>query len=155
MGIDPGLKGGIAVMGQDGSVVHVEKMPVIKADGSSVIDFHTLGRIVKTHKPMFICVEKVHAMPKQGVSSVFTFGMGFGGILGIAAALGVPLVNVRPLAWQKVVLAGLDKDLGKARSILHCKQRYPQIEPAHKHDGIADALCIAEWGLLQGSLYRE
>lgn len=147
LAVDPGLKGGIVVMGEDGSVIHTEKMPVLKVDGKGTIDLQLVAKTVRTYQPRLICIEQVHAMPGQGVSSVFTFGMGFGGIKGVAAALDIPLATVRPLTWQKVVLGAIDKNLGKARSQVYCKQRYPHIEPAHKHDGIADAVCIAEWAI--------
>ena len=88
-------------------------------------------------------------MPGQGVASVFTFGLGFGGICGVCAGVGAPYELVKPSDWQKKVFAGLDKKLGKARSILYCKQRFPECEPTHKHDGIADAACIAEWASMR------
>lgn len=149
LGIDPGLKGGMAFIAHNGSVVHVEKMPVTKIDGSSCIDFHEITRRIKTYEPRLIVMEKVHSFPGQGVASCFTFGMGFGGLQGIAAALGVSYVLVRPQKWQKEILGGIDKSLGKARSLVYCRQRHPNIEPSHKHDGIADAICLAEWGSIE------
>lgn len=148
IGIDPGLKGGIVVM-VDGRIAKTVKMPVVKGDGGSWVDFGEVAAILKYERPDVVAIEKVHSMPGQGVASVFTFGLGFGGLIGVCAGLGVPYELVRPLAWQKIVFAGLDKKLGKGRGILHCKQKYPECEPAHKHDGIADAACIAEWASMK------
>ena len=144
IGIDPGLKGGIVVM-VDGRIAKASKMPVIKGDGGSWIDFADVASIIKYERPDLVAIEKVHSMPGQGVASVFTFGLGFGGLIGVCAGVSVAYNLVRPQEWQKKVFVGMDKSLGKGRGILYCKQRYPECEPSHKHDGIADAACIAEW----------
>lgn len=144
IGIDPGLKGGIVVM-VDGRIAKAFKMPVVKGDGGSWVDFADVASIIKYERPDLVAIEKVHSMPGQGVASVFTFGLGFGGLIGVCAGLSVPYSLVRPQEWQKKVFVGMDKSLGKGRSILYCKQRYPECEPSHKHDGVADAACIAEW----------
>jgi crossover junction endodeoxyribonuclease RuvC len=144
IGIDPGLKGGIVVM-VDGRIAKTVKMPVVKGDGGSWVDFGEVASILKYERPDLVAIEKVHSMPGQGVASVFTFGLGFGGLIGVCAGLGVPYSLVRPAEWQRKAFAGMDKKLGKGRSILYVKQKYPECEPAHKHDGIADAVCIAEW----------
>ena len=144
IGIDPGLKGGIVVM-VDGRIAKTVKMPVVKGDGGSWVDFAEVASILKYERPDLVAIEKVHSMPGQGVASVFTFGLGFGGLIGVCAGAGVAYKLTRPAEWQRTAFSGMDKKLGKARSILYCKQRFPECEPAHKHDGIADAACIAEW----------
>jgi len=144
IGIDPGLKGGIVVM-VGGRIAKAFKMPVVKGDGGSWVDFADVASIIKYERPDLVAIEKVHSMPGQGVASVFTFGLGFGGLIGVCAGLSSPYVLVRPQLWQKQVFAGLDKKLGKGRGILHVKQKYPEVESIHKHDGMADAACIAEW----------
>ena len=47
-----------------------------------------------------VVVENVHAMPKQGVSSTFKFGMGVGIIHGVAGALRLPMTLVTPNQWK-------------------------------------------------------
>jgi crossover junction endodeoxyribonuclease RuvC len=97
-------------------------------------------------------VERVHAMPSQGVSSTFTFGKGFGGVLGVFAALGVPVLLPTPQAWKKKILAGTKQD--KAAAVAWARRVYPGVPLVlarcrKPHDGMADALCIAEWGRLE------
>lgn len=147
LAIDPGLKGGIVVMSEQGEIIHTEKMPVIRRAGKGAIDFGSVAKTVKTYQPSLMVLEEVHAMPNQGSVSGFSFGTGFGGLQAIAATLEVPLVHVRPQAWQKLVFAGIDKAIGKGRSLLYCKRMFPNIEPTHKHDGIADAACMAKWAI--------
>jgi len=85
-------------------------------------------------------------MPFQGVASTFTFGRGFGGVLGAIKALGLPM----PQAWQKAILAGTPGD--KPAAIQYATSRFPSaslLATARSRtpsDGIADALCLAEWG---------
>lgn len=97
-------------------------------------------------------VEKVHSMPKQGVSSSFKFGQNYGTILGVLGAGRISTTLVTPQRWKKVVLTDVgDKD--KAAAIAFCRRMYPtcQLLASDRcrkpHDGMADALCIATYGL--------
>lgn len=144
IGIDPGKGGGIVTMA-DGEIVTTLKMPVHKSDGSSEINWHTIAGYISGNKPEMVVIEKVHAMPGQGVTSMFSFGTSFGGLLGVCAGVGVPFMLVRPAEWQKKIFSGIDKKMGKARSKIFCQQRWPHVEPLQKHDGLADAACIALW----------
>ena len=154
IGIDPGKEGGLAALGLDGRLLKACMMPLVKLpkgdelDARAVIDFlkeFDLARI------RLVAVEKVTAMPGQGVVSMFTFGKGFGELLGIVKTLELPLELVTPQAWQKLVLAG-SKDKSKAASVSFVKKRFPTLslrKPGPRatkdQDGLADACCIAEW----------
>lgn len=151
IGIDPGLKGGIVTM-KDGRIIRADKMPVVKGDGSTWVDFGVIAKMLTNEKPDFVAIEKVHSRPGQSCVSTFTFGLGFGGILGVCAGTGTPYRLVRPQEWQKKAFGGMDKKLGKARSLLYVKQRFPECTPVHTHDGLADAACIAEFGFNNWSL---
>ncbi|MAX33684.1 MAG: Holliday junction endonuclease [Halomonadaceae bacterium] len=113
------------------------------------IDGHELANSLRGRSINTVILEKVHAMPKQGVSSTFKFGMGFGLVIGVCEALGIPYRLVTPQAWKKVVLAGTAKD--KDAAVTFVRRAYPSINltPGRKrvpHDGIADAMCMAEYG---------
>ena len=143
LGIDPGLKGGIAYISNH----HVEAVPMPLMGGS--IDPRAIVQILKTQSVELVVIEKVGPRPKQGVVSVWTFGYGVGVIAGAVEAIGVPMRWVTPQAWKKVVLAGTPKD--KDAAIQFVRAAYPGIplipERARvPHDGMADALCIAEYG---------
>ena len=57
-------------------------------------------------------LEKVGAMPGQGVVSMFTFGHAAGAVAGVLAALEVPVTLVTPQRWKKAAgLIGTDKDV--------------------------------------------
>ena len=144
VGIDPGQTGGIAGIQPTGGCV-ARPMPVTGKD----IDGHAIAAELRALAPEVVILEKVHAMPKQGVSSTFKFGMGFGLVIGVCEALGIPYRLVTPQSWKKVVLAGTAKD--KDAAISFVRRAYPAVDltPGRKrvpHDGMADAVCLAEYG---------
>lgn len=147
VGIDPGLSGGIAVFFDDVPFA-IYKMPVIKSGTKKVLDTHGVIEILEKFEEFDVAVvEKVHAMPDQGVSSMFNFGMGFGILQGVLAALSIPTLFATPQTWQKDIFSGIDAKLGKKRSIVYCKNRWPDVDKWS--DGTADAACIAMYGLNQ------
>lgn len=144
IGIDPGQGGGIAIIGED-----FQTASWVMPMAGKEIDGHAVANYLRGLPPSTVFIEKVHAMPKQGVSSTFKFGMGYGLVIGVCEALGIPYRLVTPQAWKKVVLAGTTKDKDAAVSFV--RRAYPGVDltPGKKrvpHDGIADAVCIAEYG---------
>lgn len=144
IGIDPGKKGGVAYTAIDG--IQAVPMPLIGKD----IDGRILAQALNDIIPDLVVIEKVHAMPKQGVTSMFNFGKGYGQLIGICEALFLPYILVTPQAWKKKVLAGTSKD--KHAAIQYCQQRYPSVSlipPRGRvpHDGMADAVCLVEYGM--------
>lgn len=143
IGIDPGQQGGIAYITDH----HAEAVPMPLS--GKEINGHEVAEILKTKAIELVVVEKVHSMPKQGVASTFKFGMGYGMILGVLEALKLPYRMVTPQGWKGLILAGTAKD--KDAAVNFVRRAYPGIDltPGAKrvpHDGMADALCIAEWG---------
>jgi len=100
-----------------------------------------------------VCVlEKVSAMPDQGVTSMFNFGMGFGLWRGMLSALEIPYSLVHPTTWKSVLMKDMpkEKDAARQRAI----QLYPQAasELSRKKDiGRADALLLAHYGIWSDS----
>jgi crossover junction endodeoxyribonuclease RuvC len=148
IGIDPGKSGGISVI--QGEHVQLYVMP-LTADGN--ISGKRIAEIIGAFQPNYIFVEKVHAMPGQGVTSMFTFGEGYGRILGALEALGESYELIAPQTWKKVVLKDTAKD--KTAAIAFCERSYPNVsllatdKCKKAHDGKADALCIAHYGLIK------
>ena len=138
IGVDPGKNGGIAIIDSDGAIAFPfsEERLLIELDG-----------IAQEYE--CICyLEHVHAMPKQGVSSTFNFGMNFGFIQGVLKAYEIPYELVTPQKWKKEFSCTSDKNT----SIEVCKRLFPNVnlkatERCRKdHDGLAEALLIAEYG---------
>jgi crossover junction endodeoxyribonuclease RuvC len=93
------------------------------------------------------CLEHVSAMPRQGVTSTFSFGENFGWCQGILDAYGVSYELVRPLKWKREVSVTADKN----SSIAVCKRLFPDVSLKRTDrctkddDGCAEALLMAEY----------
>jgi crossover junction endodeoxyribonuclease RuvC len=156
IGIDPGLGGGLAAL-VDGLPVLLP-MPVAggEIDGNAVRAWLEARWREEPGTNLSVFLEKVHSMPKQGVASTFTFAAGWGLIRGILCGLGIPYQLVTPQAWQKELLAGLDRTDTKAAAYLFASRLWPGVdwrasERSRKpHTGLVDAACIAEYGRRQG-----
>lgn len=141
IGIDPGKTGAIAVMNDD-RILCLEQFNVDKY--VDVLSY--VGRSARA-KDIKVCVEKVGAMPGQGVVSMFNFGHNLGVIEGILSALRIPYQLVPPQTWKKEFSLTGDK----AKSIEVCKKLFPGVdlratERSRKpSDGLAEALLMAEY----------
>ena len=149
IGIDPGLGGALAFIPEAPNLPWVVNMPVIKHGGGFVkraVDLPELARELKLLQVIgepYATMEKVHAFPGQGSSSVFSLGMSFWGVAGVFAALGIPLTLVEPRAWK--LNYGLDKD--KQKSLDLARKMFPTVKLTRKKDhGRAEALLIAAYG---------
>lgn len=150
VGVDPGKSGGIAVI-CFGRIIGVTTMILSE---NKTLDLTSIAEWIISVTAGTIpvaCIEKVGAMPKQGVVSMFTFGYNTGSIHGICAALGIPRYIVAPKTWKKTVLANTPQD--KAAAIDFCRRVYPYISllasknSRTSHSGMADAICIARYAL--------
>lgn len=141
IGIDPGKNGGIAFIS---SVVNVP-IQVLKYSDEDLIDILSTVAL----KDNCRCVlEKVNAMPGQGVVSMFNFGQNFGFIQGVLKAYDISFELVPPQKWKKEFSVTSDKNT----SIEVCKRLFPSVNLKatdrckKDHDGMAEALLIAEYG---------
>lgn len=92
-------------------------------------------------------VEQVHAMPKQGVASMFNMGYGLGLWIGVITSLGLPLEMTTPQAWKKAMLVSGGRE-DKAVSLTCAYQCVPSAVPflqRKKDEGRAEAILIAEY----------
>ena len=133
LGIDPGISGGAAIISKLGTFVQViafSKLTVVEVSDWLV-----------NHKPSMAYLEGVNAMPGQGVTSSFKFGMNYGMWQGLLAANKIPFQRVYPLKWQTVMSCrtGGNKNISKNRA----QELFPKLKITH---AIADALLIAEYG---------
>lgn len=151
LGIDPGFYGGFAFF--NGSEVAVQPMPITT---ESLSDGKTrkilfADKIVKTmdqFNPSAIYIEKVHAMPNQGVTSMFRFGESYGIIQGIAHGLSIPVNFIAPREWKKHYSLKNDKQ----DSIDLVNKMFKEVKmPKNKQSasGVAEAILIAVYAWTQ------
>lgn len=148
IGIDPGLRGGIAII--HGDIETAFAMPLCNGEIDTGGILEALGEFVGTS--VHVVIEKVHAMPKQGVSSTFTFGKGYGKVIACVETLRLPHSFVEPRVWTKEMHAGVKSGNPKERSLIAATQLFPNTNfngfpPKKKpQDGLVDAILLAEYG---------
>jgi crossover junction endodeoxyribonuclease RuvC len=140
IGIDPGKSGALAY------IINDEDVNVIPFDEGN---YRLVVRSIveKYGANVRCCIERVNAMPKQGVTSMFNFGQNYGWILGMLDALEIPYETVTPKKWKAEF--GLTGD--KMDSVTVCKRMFPHVSllPTERckkdNDGMAEALLLAEY----------
>jgi crossover junction endodeoxyribonuclease RuvC len=150
IGIDPGLSGAIAIL-EDDKIKEIFDMPVMaegkknKRQLNNALLVKLIKDNIKNYEDTVIVVEKVNAMPGQGVTSMFNFGQTFGAIKGISAALGLPIFFVRPAKWKKhFELINSSKDASRTKAI----EMFPSIsEQLSKKKDVnkSDAILIGRY----------
>ena len=145
IGIDPGKNGGYAVISKE--ELSPSSVTVVPMDEKSFVeDMRFISEAFSTNE-IRCCLEKVGSMPGQGVTSMFTFGTGYGFIQGVLTAFGIPFQLVPPQTWKKV----FSLNSNKQTSIEVCQRLFPYVslyrtERCKKpHDGMAEALLMAEY----------
>jgi len=142
MGIDPGLSGAISFyFPSHPDRVIAEDMPIAGGE----VDATTLAQRIKQLRPDVAILEVVGAMPKQGVSSTFKFGVSYGAVRGVLAALQIRTVLVSPSVWKKALR--LDKDKEKSRALaLRTFAATPEHFARKKDHSRAEAALLAMYG---------
>ena len=172
IGIDPGLSGAIVcrTMNQDGTPgsARIYDMPTIEVQRggkskrevnpamlASVLRSESAGDLASwspssasNFMRLHAFVERVGAMPGQGVSSVFSFGRSVGIVEGVLAALSIPMTIVPPQTWQKAVNTRDGKDGSRLRAMELFPHEAAFFE-RKRDDGRADAALIAYYGCIQ------
>lgn len=156
IGIDPGLSGAIAGIKKNGEL-WVLKVPTFKnAKGKTKYLIGEMVNILEGENITGVALESVHAMPGQGVTSMFSMGQGLGIWQGVLTALKIPFVMVPPQTWQKAVLVGFKRKAGEAKqaSIKNARRKFPKFSflrtPRCKKidDGMTDATNLALYAKL-------
>jgi len=141
LGVDPGKKGGYSfIIGNQAVAFPWDDSGFVRCVEDLAAKRDTL------QEPIACAVEKVAAMPGQGVSSMFSFGKAAGYIEGVLVAFSIPYQLIPPVKW-KAEFGLLHTD--KARSIEVCKKLFPGVslmptERCRKEsDGMAESLLLA------------
>lgn len=155
IGVDPGLTGAIGFIYPDGRS-EVEDLPTIALPGKGMItkriDGRSLAVLIRRrvqdghqHEARAF-VEQVGAMggKDNAVQIQASLGRSLGAIEAVFECLGIPFEMVQPKAWKGFY--GLGKD--KKQSLRIARELYGDA-PLHlaKHDGRAESLLIAHYGL--------
>lgn len=150
IGLDAGATGGVACL-VDYQFMDAMRMPTKKVSGKDITNaaaiWNRISAWAAEYQPdvSVIGIEAVHAMPKQGVSSSFTFGRQFGKAEAALELFGYPMHYITPSVWKKA----FHLTSSKQDSIDAAKLRFGDaIEPYlrfKKDDGVAEAALIAAY----------
>jgi len=130
-GIDPGLRGGIVII-SGGSPFAFYKMPLRKKR----LDLGAIQSIIIEHQIELAIIETAFKDGKCNACKTEA----------VFELCDVPIVNIHPRTWQKI----LPKGLGKQRAYDYCLVHgypVPVNGNGRFHDGIADAWCIVDYYL--------
>lgn len=152
IGIDNGVSGSIAVLGEDGTCNFYSHTPVIKCLNYTKakawihrINHDALGRILEpfSEHECRAAIERPMVNPGRFKATVSALRALESTQL-ILERLRIPYQFVDSKGWQKALLpSGLAKDELKTASDEVCKRKFPHI--AIKHPGDGDSLLIAEF----------
>lgn len=137
IGIDPGKSGALALLTEDGQCTVV---PFQESAYTAILK-------AASGPSSVCCLEKVGAMPGQGVVSMFNFGHNLGYIEGLLQAFDIPYQLVPPQTWKKEFCVTSDKNT----SIEVCRKLFPYVcllptaRSRKPSDGMAEAMLMAEY----------
>ncbi len=141
LGIDPGVRGGMALLRPDSSVASIWGFRPDMVEGELVEAVVNAVTSLRQYGSQECFLEKVGYMPHDGGKGAFTFGRVNGLLAGSLLALGVRPRYVTPQIWQAAMecMSGGSKNVTKLRA----KQLFPAENISHT---VADALLIARYG---------
>ena len=150
IGIDPGLAGAVAVLGESGTLAALADTPtlVLKVQRGTrqAYDVPGMAALLRPYAGLqcHVCIEESQPMPGQGTRSMFTIGYGYGLRIGVLTTLQLPYTPIRPVIWKRALALGKDKEASRLRAM----QLYPGADLRRKRDhGRAEALLLASYGL--------
>lgn len=150
LGVDPGLSGALALYDHEKSMIHsIYDMPVRPQGDKTTVDHEQLASIldIYSNRISFALIEYVHAMSKQGVSSTFKFGYGFGVVTGVIASHHIPIHFSPASVWksQMGVTSVKASSIEKIKTLQPDSKEYFTLK---KHDGRAEAALLAVFGAI-------
>ncbi len=152
LGVDPGATGALAMWdtGLDALVVRDMPSATVKIGKHKrrQISETWLAELLAVFEPDCAWLERVHALPGQGVTSSFSFGLAYGLVRGVLAAQQVPFTLITPHEWKRHFRLGADKN--EARLI--AGRMFPANATSFRRvsdDGRAEAALLALFGAQQ------
>lgn len=155
VGIDPGING--AFVAVNGKNLEAWPMPLAVEGKEKRIHFEAVVALLKEIGDRFgdfsVFVEKPTPFG-LGAKSAFSYGRGYEALTIALELTKRPVTFVEPGKWTKEMHEGISSDMKpKVKSFLAVKRLFPHLVAALPkkpkgglHDGMVDALLIAEYG---------
>lgn len=148
VGVDPGKNGAVAAVDAQGSVLGISRFVHAETEGRIALIILDFVAELDADEIKAATIERVGAMPRQGVVSMFTFGRVYGEAWAGLLASQCRTFAVTPSTWQR------DLYLPKRDCVTNHKRALKQEAETRFGRSLllaeADAVWLAEWGRLHG-----
>ena len=103
LGIDIGSCGAIALLDDNGELIDVADMPILRDGpaGRPAVNAPLLAQIIARWRASRAYVEYVGARPGEGAVGAFAFGRSRGVVEGVLGACGVSATHIAPASWTR------------------------------------------------------
>jgi len=152
LGIDPGQKGGLALICGHSRILTYQTMP------DNFLDLKFFMEYANDRGHVHAWVEKAQVFPKQGLVSAFNYGKHFGELCAALTMLEIPYTLVSPVTWTKKMHLGVGVKDPKQKTLAIARRLYPKEKflatdrSKVPHSGIVDSVVIARYGLQFGGI---
>ena len=141
VGVDPGFSGAWGMVDHNGKYISCGDMIHDGRHIDTRMVHAEMSQALDKQDAEFV-IEFVHAMPQQGVSSTFKFGVAYGAAIAVLQRFNNTFHAVPPRVWKRAMELDNDKD----KSLALARELWPLAPLARKKDnGRAEALLMAEW----------
>jgi crossover junction endodeoxyribonuclease RuvC len=148
VGVDPGKNGAVAAVDSSGTIIGISRFVHAETEGRIALVILDFVAELDPDEIKAATIERVGAMPRQGVVSMFTFGRVYGEAWAGLLASQCRTFAVTPSTWQRDLL------LPKRDCVTNHKRALKQEAETRFGRSLllaeADAVWLAEWGRLHG-----
>ena len=159
IGIDPGQNGGLVCIDDTKTVILRYAFKKSAEKYIDILDFIKHLQMISERNAIVI-LEDVHSIFGMSAKSNFSFGYICGLLYGIIKCLNYECIKVQPKVWQKEILGDMEKikkanlksNDTKKMALIKSIELFPEFNNlatprcSKPHDGLIDALLIAEYG---------
>lgn len=154
LGIDPGMKGGIALLSKEG--ILIEPIPI----DENGMDLRELARLIADYADdtRIAYLEELNAFPGMNINGMKVLWRSIGVIHGMLVANGILTVIIRPQVWMKKMHTGIQGEDSKQKSQKAAKKYFPEVNflasvrSKVPHEGMVEAALIAKYGYEESEL---
>jgi hypothetical protein len=147
VGIDNGVSGGLAAIGDD--LLVLLPMPTLQARKGNEIDAAAVDAWLVDVAPRLVVIEEPGG--SKSAKAATSMAGSFHTLRTICVLRKIPYDRITPQAWQKVMLPGCKPGDTKRRALEVARRLWPSRDwratprCTTPHDGLIDATLIAEW----------
>lgn len=152
IGIDPGVKGAIAVLIDRDPILVMDMPTVPNAQGKRTVDPYGLSRFIgelqakNMGSHIFAVCEAPSMRPENARGSDTKSAEGVGMIKGVLAAHGIGYTQVYPQSWKRYFgLLGTTKEASRELALQTWPAFHKELKRKKDHDR-AEAMLVALWG---------